>query len=178
MRVAAALALVLTFAVAPAAQAQEGLRDVLLVGNNWDGTADMLDVPTYKRLDRINIVPDLAERKAEIMLDPASFAYFTLIREQIGEGHDQLVDDLFASKDGREIYVSRPSLKDVVAIDLATKKIRWRRQIEGYRADHMAISPDGTRLVVSASTANVADVIDTATGTIVGSFPCGGSPPR
>src|SRR4051795_12109327 len=100
----AALVTVLAAAVlAPAAPAQNGLRDVLLVGNNWDGTADMLDVPTYKRLDRINIVPDLAERKAEIMLDPASFAYFTLIREQIGEGHDQLVDDLFASKDGREI---------------------------------------------------------------------------
>src|SRR3954452_15303783 len=155
MRVLAALALSMMLGawLAPPAPAQaaDGLRQVLLVGDHWDGTAAVLDVPTYRRLDRINIVPDLAERKAEIMLDPAGFAYFTVIREEIGEGHDQLVDDLFASRDGREIYVSRPSLKDVVAIDLATKKIRWRRQVEGYRADHMAISPDGSRLVVSAS---------------------------
>ena len=40
----------------------------------------------------------------------------------------------------------------------------------------MAISADGRRLLVSASTANVVDVIDTATGKIVGTFPSGDSP--
>jgi DNA-binding beta-propeller fold protein YncE len=40
----------------------------------------------------------------------------------------------------------------------------------------MAISPDGTRLAVSASTARKVDMIDTATGAIVGSFESGDQP--
>jgi DNA-binding beta-propeller fold protein YncE len=40
----------------------------------------------------------------------------------------------------------------------------------------MAISNDGRRLLVSASTANVVDVIDTATGAIAGRIPSGDSP--
>ena len=38
------------------------LRDVLYVGNNWDGTADVVDPRRFKRLARINIIPDIAER--------------------------------------------------------------------------------------------------------------------
>jgi hypothetical protein len=83
---------------------------------------------------------------------------------------------MFTSKDGRYLYVSRPSLTDVVAIDLATRKIAWRVPVDGNRSDHMAISPDGTRLLVSASTANVVDVIDTAKARIVAKFPSGDSP--
>jgi DNA-binding beta-propeller fold protein YncE len=165
-------------ALAPPAMAAGAapLRDALLVGNNWDGTADLIDVPSYKRLDHIDIVPDLAARKAEILLNPVDAFWFTLIQQAVGEGHDQLVDDMFASGDGRQIFVSRPSLADVVAIDLATHKIVWRTKVEGNRADHMAISPDRKRLLVSASTANVVDVIDTATGKIVANFPSGDSP--
>jgi DNA-binding beta-propeller fold protein YncE len=112
----------------------------------------------------------------EIETNPVRLGYFLAIRQQIGEGHDQLVDDSFTSHDGRLLYVSRPSLADVVAIDIATDRIVWRTPVDGYRSDHMAISPDGTRLVVSASTANVVDVLDTATGRKVGSFPSGDSP--
>src|SRR3712207_7524219 len=50
------------------------------------------------------------------------------------------------------------------------------RSVDGYRADHMAISPDGTRLLVSASTAGVVDVIDTADGKIVNTFESGDQP--
>jgi DNA-binding beta-propeller fold protein YncE len=46
----------------------------------------------------------------------------------------------------------------------------------GYRADHMAISHDGTRLLVSASTASIVHVIDTRKGKIVGNFPSGDQP--
>ncbi|QRK13781.1 serine/threonine protein kinase [Archangium violaceum] len=152
------------------------MREVLLVGNNWDGTADVIDVRSHQRLRRINVVPDRSERMKEILLDPARLTYFLLIREQVGEGHDQLVDDLFASNDGQVIYVSRPSFADVVAIELSTGNIRWRTRVSGQRADHMAISPDGTRLAVSASTAKRVDIIDTATGNIVGNFPSGDMP--
>jgi YVTN family beta-propeller protein len=151
-------------------------RPVLTVGNNWDGTADLVDPKRFKRLTRINIVPDLAQRMAEIQADPAALGYFLAIRQLIGEGHDQLVDDAFTSRDGRFLYVSRPSLADVVAFSLRTKRIVWRTKVEGYRSDHMAISPDGRRLLVSASTARKVHVIDTATGRIVGSFPSGDQP--
>ncbi|MCW2991034.1 MAG: serine/threonine protein kinase [Solirubrobacterales bacterium] len=151
-------------------------RSVILAGNNWDGTTDVIDPYTLERLDRINVIPDKAEREAEIALDPVKAAYFTVIREQVGEGHNQYNDDVFSSHDGRTIYVSRPSFADVVAIDLATKKIVWRTPVGGYRADHMAISPDGTKLLVSASTANIVDQVDTATGKITGSWNSGDSP--
>ena len=151
-------------------------RPVILVGNNWAGTTDVLDPFTFERLDRINVIPDKDAREAEIMLNPDHEAFFLAIRQEVGEGHDQFNDDVFSSHDGRTIFVSRPSFADVVAIDLATKKIVWRTPVAGYRADHMAISPDGTKLLVSASTANVVHQIDTATGKITGQFPSGDSP--
>ncbi|MEA2125626.1 MAG: hypothetical protein QOI80_2408, partial [Solirubrobacteraceae bacterium] len=151
-------------------------RPAILVGNNWDGTTDVVDPETFKRLDRINVVPDLPERMGEIMAAPDRIAYFLLVREAIGEGHDQFNDDVFSSNDGSTIYVSRPSLADVVAIDLATKQIKWRAPVDGYRSDHMAISEDSKKLLVSASTGNVVHELDTATGERTGSFPSGDSP--
>src|SRR5687767_1236485 len=148
----------------------------MFVGNNWDGTADVVDAHTFERLARINVIPDKEERLAEINRDPERLGYFLAIRELVGEGNDQFVDDMFSSHDGRFAYVSRPSLKDVVAIDLGTKKIVWRTPVEGQRADHMAISPDGTRLLVSASTAKKVHVIDTATGKLAGEFASGDTP--
>ena len=35
-------------------------------------------------------------------------AYFIAIRELIGEGNDQFVDDMYTSNDGRLLVVSRP----------------------------------------------------------------------
>ena len=154
-----------------------GTREVLYVGNNWAGTADVIDPRTFRKLARpINIVPDKEEREREILADPAHAAVFLGNREFVGEGHDQYVDDMFSSPNGRWLYVSRPSFADVVAIDLRTRRIVWRTRISGYRADHMAISPGGRRLVVSASTARVADVIDVRGGRIVGSFESGDQP--
>jgi DNA-binding beta-propeller fold protein YncE len=156
--------------------APKGQRDVLVVSNNWAGTADLVDPHTFKRLKRLNVVPDRAERIAEIQADPAHKPLYDFIRENIGEGHDQYVDDGFTSKDGRYVYFSRPSFADVVAIAVKTGEIAWRVRIDGYRADHMALSPDGRRLLVSASTARNVNVIDTARGTIVGRFPSGDQP--
>jgi DNA-binding beta-propeller fold protein YncE len=151
-------------------------QDVLVVSNNWDGTADFVNPKTFKRIARLNIIPDKAEREAEIAANPDRSGYFLAIRELVGEGHDQYVDDSFTSHAGRFLYVSRPSFADVVAFDLKTKQMRWRTPVEGYRADHMAISPDGKRLAVSASTAKKVHILDTNTGAIVGSFPSGDQP--
>jgi DNA-binding beta-propeller fold protein YncE len=159
-----------------AATAGEREREVLYVGNNWDGSADIVDPRTFERLRRIDIVPDRAERMQEILADPVRTGFFLGIRELVGEGNDQFVDDMFSSRDGRFVYVSRPSFADVVAIDLRSGEIAWRAPVDGYRADHMAISPDGRRLLVSASTANVVHEIDTRTGRRSGSFPSGDQP--
>jgi DNA-binding beta-propeller fold protein YncE len=174
---ACAAAMVLVAVAPPTATAKlKPTREVLTVGNNWEGTADLVDPRRFTRLARVNIVPDLAERMAEIQADPVRYGYFLAIRQEIGEGHDQLVDDAFTSPDGRYLYVSRPSLADVVAISLRTRRIVWRTRVEGYRSDHMALSPDGARLLVSASTARKVHVIDTRTGAITGGFESGDQP--
>ena len=151
-------------------------QNVLVVSNNWAGTADFINPRTFKRIARLNIIPDIKQRLAEIQMHPDRQAYFLGIRELVGEGHDQFVDDGFTSPNGRFLYVSRPSLADVVAFDLKTRKIAWRRPVAGYRADHMAISHDGRRLLVSASTARIVQQIDTRTGRITGSFESGDQP--
>jgi DNA-binding beta-propeller fold protein YncE len=169
------LTLLVFLCIAPAALAK-GQRDVLVVSNNWAGTADLVDPHTFKRLARIDVIPDKAKRIAAIKKDVSAKSVFDFIREQIGEGHNQYVDDGFVSKNGRYVYFSRPSFADVVAIDLKTRKIAWRIKVDGYRADHMALSPDGKRLLVSASTARVVDVIDTKRGRIVARFDSGDQP--
>jgi len=182
LRGAIALILVLVVAGVPATAAGASrkkapkTRDVLYVGNNWDGTADVVQPRKFKRIARINIIPDIAERMAEIQSNPERLGYFHAIRQLVGEGHDQFVDDMFSSHNGRVLYVSRPSLADVVAINLRTHGIIWRTKVDGNRADHMAISPDGTHVLVSASTAKVIDVIDTKTGAIVARIPSGDQP--
>jgi YVTN family beta-propeller protein len=184
MRFFRTLVLILAaMAAGPAAAAAEPplrdapLRDVVVVGNNWDGTADVFDPKTFQVLKRINIVPDREERLQEIRdAGLKRRIVFQLIRHRIGEGHDQMVDDLFTSKDGRYLYVSRPSFADVVAIDVNSGQIAWRTRIDGNRADHAAISPDGKIFLVSASTARKVQAIDTATGRIVGEFESGDQP--
>ena len=152
------------------------VRKAVFVGNNWAGTATVLAPGTFARLGEIDVIPDRDARMQEIATNPYRLAYFLAIREAIGEGHDQFVDDMYSSNDGTLLVVSRPSLADVVAISLETKQIVWRFPVAGVRSDHMAMSPDGTRVVVSASTANVVHVLDVATGAELGRFPSGGSP--
>jgi DNA-binding beta-propeller fold protein YncE len=158
--------------------------DVLLVGNNWDGTVDVIHPRTFARLDRIDVAPDFEQRLAE--MTPDQRAARELNNEFAAEGHDQLVDDMRVSPDGTILYVSRPSLGDAAAFDLTTvapgrgsslgRRLAWHTNVSGYRSDHTALSPDGGRLLVSATITNVIEVIDTATGTIVDQIPTGDFP--
>jgi len=157
---------------------------VVFAGNNWDGTADVLrftppskEKPaSFKRIARLNIIPDRDQRMQEILTNPQRLAYFLAIRQAIGEGHDQFVDDMYSTNDGTHLIVSRPSFADVVSIDLATGQIAWRFKVDGQRSDHMGLSPDGKYVAVSASTGNVVHVLDTATGQEAWRFPSGDSP--
>lgn len=153
------------------------LQEVLFVGNNWDGTVDVVQPGgNFAKIKRINVIPDRAVRMFEITIDPVRLAYFLAIRQFIGEGHDQFVDDMYTSRDGRLLVVSRPSFGDVVALSTDTGRIAWRFRVAGFRSDHMALSPDGLRVAVSASTGNVVHVLDVATGREVGRFASGDSP--
>ena len=152
------------------------VKRVVFVGNNWEGTADVLAPGTFEKLGTINIIPDREERMQEIATNPERLAYFLAIREAIGEGHDQYVDDMYSSNDGRLMIVSRPSFADVVGISLETGEIVWRFPVAGQRSDHMAISPDGKKVVVSASTADLVHVLRVSDGKELGQFPSGGSP--
>ncbi|ATO14259.1 serine/threonine protein kinase [Micromonospora sp. WMMA2032] len=174
---ALALAAPSPLVAAPTPAAAAALQEVMFVGNNWDGTADVIrSRGDYARLGRINVIPDRAARLREIYLNPIRLAFFLGIRQGPGEGHDQFVDDMYTTPDGTALVVSRPSFADVVSIDLATGAIRWRFPVSGYRADHMAVSPDGTRVAVSASTSNTVHVLDIRTGAQLGSFGTGDKP--
>ncbi len=178
---AAALALTVTAPAGVASASGQApsadLREVLFVGNNWDGTADVIESGgDFGRIGRIDVVPDKAQRMAEINANPIRWIYFMAIRDSVGEGHDQFVDDMYSTPDGTAVVVSRPSFADVVSLDLATGKVNWRFAVSGYRADHMAVSPDGTRVAVSASTSNTVHVLDITTGEQVGSFKTGDKP--
>ncbi|MFJ8538865.1 YncE family protein [Streptomyces sp. NPDC093591] len=177
--VAAALALTVTApaTTATADSSAAALREVLFVGNNWDGTADVIKSSgDFAKIGRIDVIPDKDARMAEINADPIKWIYFMAIRNSVGEGHDQFVDDMYSTPDGTSMVVSRPSFADVVSIDLATGDINWRFAVSGYRADHMAVSPDGKRVAVSASTSNTVHVLDIVSGKELGKFATGDKP--
>ena len=166
-------------AAAPAAAATSPTKSVMFVGNNWDGTADVVDPRRrsgFRNLARINIIPDEQERMLEIATNPDRLAFFLAIQQAVGEGNNQYVDDMYSTKDGRLLIVSRPSFADVIGLEIKTGEIKWRFPVEGYRSDHMALSPDGKHVAVSASTGNVVHILDVNTGEEVGQFPSGDSP--
>jgi DNA-binding beta-propeller fold protein YncE len=166
-----------TAATAASGPGAAALREVMFVGNNWEGTADVIkSTGDFAKIGRINVIPDKDERMAEINADPIRWVAFMTIRNSVGEGHDQFVDDMYSTPDGTSVVVSRPSFADVVSINLTTGAINWRFPVAGYRSDHMAVSPDGTRVAVSASTSNTVHVLDINTGKQLGSYSTGDKP--
>ncbi|MDX6315026.1 MAG: hypothetical protein QOF44_4490, partial [Streptomyces sp.] len=170
--VLAALSLLLA-GLAPAAAADTGsLRDVVLVGNSSDGTVTLLDGHTFENLGSINVIPD--KQALFDSWDIFRKALHDIIVSQTQGEH--YVDDAHLSPDGRTVYVSRGTLGDAAAFDVATGKELWRTDIAGSKADHAALSPDGTRFIVSAIASSKAQALDTATGAVVGEFATGSYP--
>ncbi|KAI8813207.1 serine/threonine protein kinase [Cladochytrium replicatum] len=163
-------------AIAAGAAAAD-LQPVLLVGNNWEGTATVVTASApFTKLGLVNIVPDKAERIKEINANPIQWIVYSIVKNNVGEGNDQMVDDLYATPDGQSVVVSRPSFGDVASISLITGKLNWRFKVSGYRSDHMAVSPDGTRVAVSDSLGNNVYILDINTGKQIGSFKTGDKP--
>ncbi|MFJ8585294.1 YncE family protein [Streptomyces sp. NPDC093595] len=147
-------------------------RDVVLVGNSADGTVSFIDSRTYENLGSLDVVPDLDEVLAG--MNPIRRAAYEIVKQQAGG--DKFVDDAHVSPDGRTLYVSRGNLGDAAAYDIASGRQLWRTHLDGFKADHAALSADGSAFVVSAITAAKAQVLDTATGRVTGEFPTGTYP--
>ena len=155
----------------------EGLQQIMFVGNNWDGTITVIDPSNgYFQIGRLNAIPDEEERMAEINATPMRRRIFDAIANGPGEGNNQYVDDMYSNLDGTALIISRPSFADVISLDLTTGEIAWRFEVDGYRSDHMAISPDGTEVAVSSSTSNTVHLINVTTGEDEGRFLAGDAP--
>jgi DNA-binding beta-propeller fold protein YncE len=155
------------------------LRNVVLVGNNWDGTVAIFDPVSFKVIRKINVVPDLKERLRAMWLsfNPSRIATFLGSRFFIGKAkHNQLVDDVFISIDGKVLFISRPSLGDVLAMDVVTETVVWRTTVPGYRSDHSALSADGAVLLVSCTVANAVLALNTTSGRELGRWTSGDAP--
>jgi hypothetical protein len=161
------LALLASLLSAPLAHATApGMRDVVLVGNAASGTVSFLDGHTWQNLGSINVTPD--------PLSPAQQPFYDEFNQQ--EGGVRVVDDAIASADGTTLYVSRANRGDVAAFDLVGHQLLWKTQCAGFRCDHMALSPNGQQLIVSATLAEEAHALNTRTGAVVASFATGTFP--
>jgi YVTN family beta-propeller protein len=162
----------------------DGMRDVLLVGNGVEGSVSFVDVETFENLGKVDVLSDRDEVMSLISADLVRSAAFAAVKHaQLlhhfqPSGGDRFLYDVVVSPVGTPIYVSRSNLGDVAAFDLtkADHPRIWRTFVDGLKADHATISPDGEKLIVSATTATVADVIDAEGGAIMGSFPTGDFP--
>jgi DNA-binding beta-propeller fold protein YncE len=160
------------------------LRDVLLVGNAVSGTISFIDGHTYQNLGSVNILPDLQQRMADINGNLIHAVAYGIIKSHEAIKHfepangDRYTDDVFVSPDGSTLYVSRCNLGDVAAFDLTTPdhKELWHTDLDGYKSDHATLSPDGSRIVVSATAVDKAFVLDTKTGAKLASFATGHYP--
>jgi YVTN family beta-propeller protein len=168
-----ALALVLALSAAPgssAAQPSGATRPVVFVANAEGGTVSLLDGRTFRVLKTLDVLPD-GPAAAVGEDDPVQALAGQRVAEAAGGANYAQDQDL--SPDGRTLYVSRGHRGDVAAFDLATDDLLWKTTISGVRADHMTLSDDGTRLYVSALTADVVEVLDTGTGEVVDSLGTG-----
>lgn len=164
----------------PAPAHADDTRAVLVVGNAVAGTVSFIDAHTLTSLGSFSVIPDLASLQAS--WTPVQWADYAIANADEATvdpavGGTRYIDDFAISPDGTTIYVSRGNLDDVAAFNLVTHQELWTSApVAGIHADHMALSPDGSEVVVSATTAGEAEVLSAATGTLIGTFPTGTYP--
>jgi hypothetical protein len=154
----------------------DGLRSVMFVGNNWDGTADIIDAQTYEPLHRIDTIPDYDERMAEIASTRTSWPSSWRSASSWARATTSSPTTCSPRTTVGSCTCRGRASRTSSGSTLETEQIVWRFPMEGYRADHMGISPDGTRLLVSDSTANKVHELDPRTGEKTGEFASGDSP--
>jgi DNA-binding beta-propeller fold protein YncE len=145
---AALLDLAATRPATSAPSAQPVSVEIAFIGNSGDGTVVLFDVATRAIVGRIDVNPTKVKAT--------------------GPGAANVLQDTDISPDGRTLYASRGYIGDVAAFDIASGKLLWTRPLNTSRADHMAITPDGRNLFVSAMLDNRVYRVATATGAITG----------
>lgn len=138
------------------------------MGNVFDGTVSIIDARALRVISTLDVTPD-----GKTPRDPVQAAAYPTLISRNGVNY---VQGLAISPGGRTLYVSRGYLGDTAAFELKSGRMLWRTEIAGLRSDHIGLSPDGRRLFVSALTANEVQVLDTRSGSIIGSFPTGDWP--
>ena len=150
-----------------------------MVGNAVAGTVSFIDATTFASLGSFSVVPDLQQLQAS--WTPVQWANCAIANADEATvdpavGGTRYIDDFAISPGGTTIYVSRGNLDDVAAFNLETHQELWTFQMPGIHSDHLALSPDGRQLAVSATTAQEAVVLDARTGSAEGTFPTGTYP--
>ena len=143
--------------------------EIAFVANAVEGTVSVVDVSARALVGTFDIKPD--GPRAGVFRNPAQ-ALFAQKKIE-ARGGLNYAQDTDVSPDGRVLYVSRGHLADVVAIDLASGELLWRRAIGIGRSDHMALTADGRYLFVSDIYNSRVKRIDTHTGRIDGEFVTG-----
>ena len=128
-------------------------REIAFVSNGEDGTVSLVDVAARRVIGVLNVNPQRAQGDHT--------------------GSENFAQDTEVSRDGRTIYVSRGYLADVAAFDVASGRLLWKAPLHTGRADHMAVSPDGRTIFVSAMTDNAVYRISTSDGAVTGHFATG-----
>jgi hypothetical protein len=137
---------VLALALSCAAAASEpALRDVV-VGSNWEGTAEFRSahIPTLKKINLIRTARNACRNQDAGLRRRLAFWF---VRTVPGEGCDQLVDDLFPSSDGHSSAPRAPALR--MSSRWTSTPGRCLAHPDRSVADHAAISPDGKTFLVS-----------------------------
>ena len=78
------------------------LRPMLLVGNNWDGTVDVIDPHTLEGVGQLNVAPDFDEVVANMSPDPD--------QEYFGDGMAEEIINALAQVPGLRVIARTLSL--------------------------------------------------------------------
>ena len=146
------------------------LVDVMIVGNAVDGTVNFVDVERHLVIGTVDVAKDQWWR---LLVDPINTLAlgFNVLRE----GSQRILDDSVLTLDGSTLIVSRGWMGDVVAFDLTRTDtpMLWRFEMDGPRSDHMDISNDGTRIIISDTLENKVVVLNPFTGHKITEFTAG-----
>jgi DNA-binding beta-propeller fold protein YncE len=134
------------------ALAQPATREIAFVANGDEGTVSVVDVAARAEIGRLDINP---------------------ARLKEAQSAPNYAQDAEVSPDGRTLYVTRGYLGDVVAVDIASRRLLWTTKVDPGRADHLALSRDAKTLFVAADAQNVVRRLDAMTGKITGQIPAG-----
>jgi DNA-binding beta-propeller fold protein YncE len=148
----------------------EPAEEIFFVSNVVDGSVSLITAGEGLLVATMDIVPD--GRRVGFLRDPLQWLAQPFAEARGGLNFAQDTD---LSRDGTVLFVSRGFLGDVAAFDIGTGALLWRTPVAGVRADHMTLSPGGSRLYVSALLygGNVVEVLDSASGAKLGEFATG-----